>query len=202
MVAPCPAFAYHLIITAYGFWLPNDPRGSWSQWVRAWQLLRFGPATRTNERRSVARRPHDRARRLEAKEYLARPAVEFSGGQALAVAHGFASYVRRAGVVIYACSILPTHCHLVIARHRYSIEQVSNLLKGAASTALLNEGLHPFASFPYADRTLPTPWARGKWDRFLGSKEDVARSIEYTHGNPEKERKPRQTWSFVTPHVG
>ena len=26
----------HVIITAYGFWLPNDPRGSWSDFVGAW----------------------------------------------------------------------------------------------------------------------------------------------------------------------
>lgn len=26
---------YHLIMTAYGFWLPNDPRGSWSEFVGA-----------------------------------------------------------------------------------------------------------------------------------------------------------------------
>ena len=35
--------AYHLIITTYGFWLPTDPRGSWSDFVRAWELFRFGP---------------------------------------------------------------------------------------------------------------------------------------------------------------
>ena len=39
-----PVLAYHLILTAYGFWLPNDPRGSWSDFVRAWELRRFGPA--------------------------------------------------------------------------------------------------------------------------------------------------------------
>ena len=58
---------YHLIITAYGFWLPNDPRGSWSDFVGAWELLRFGPATKTDSRQSVASRPHDHQRRLEAK---------------------------------------------------------------------------------------------------------------------------------------
>jgi hypothetical protein len=34
--------AAHIIFTAYGFWLPNDPRGSWSEWVAAWELFRFG----------------------------------------------------------------------------------------------------------------------------------------------------------------
>ena len=32
---------YHLILPMYGFWLPNDPRGSWSDYVRSWELARF-----------------------------------------------------------------------------------------------------------------------------------------------------------------
>ena len=34
--------AYHAIFTAYGFWLPNDPRGSWSSYVRSWELFLAG----------------------------------------------------------------------------------------------------------------------------------------------------------------
>jgi hypothetical protein len=52
--------AYHIIFSAYGFWLPNDPRGSWSDFIRSWELFRFGPATKTTARRSVAHREHDR----------------------------------------------------------------------------------------------------------------------------------------------
>ena len=44
---------YHLILTMYGFWLPNDPRGSWSEFVRQWELLRFGRANKTMDRRSL-----------------------------------------------------------------------------------------------------------------------------------------------------
>ena len=41
--------AYHLILTCYGFWLPNDPRGSWSDFVRSIELHRVGgPATKIN----------------------------------------------------------------------------------------------------------------------------------------------------------
>jgi hypothetical protein len=54
-----PVRAYHAIITAYGFWLPNDPRGSWSDYVRQWELLVWGEATKVTTRRSVAGRPHD-----------------------------------------------------------------------------------------------------------------------------------------------
>ena len=45
--------AYHVIWGAYGFWLPNDPRGSWSDFVASWELLRFGKATGGLERRDV-----------------------------------------------------------------------------------------------------------------------------------------------------
>ena len=58
---------YHVIFGAYGFWLPNDPRGSWSDFVGSWELLRYGPATKTTERQSVAHREHDRGVRLAAK---------------------------------------------------------------------------------------------------------------------------------------
>src|SRR5438874_9310157 len=64
---------YHVIFGAYGFWLPNDPRGSWSDFVGSWELFRYGQATKTNETHSVARRPHDIRRRLDAKESLKYP---------------------------------------------------------------------------------------------------------------------------------
>jgi hypothetical protein len=30
---------FHVIFSADGFWLPNDPRGSWSEFVRRWERL-------------------------------------------------------------------------------------------------------------------------------------------------------------------
>ncbi len=79
---------YHVIFGAYGFWLPNDPRGSWSDFVESWDLFRYGPATTTTETRSLAMAPHDRALRMQAKEALKYPAVQFTGLQALAIGPG------------------------------------------------------------------------------------------------------------------
>src|SRR5262249_28158145 len=108
--------AYHVIFGAYGFWLPNDPRGSWSDFVASWELFRYGPATKTTPRHSLAKVPHNRAARLAAKEQLKYPAVQFTGQQALAVAHGFEKASAESGYVLYACAILPEHVHLVIGR--------------------------------------------------------------------------------------
>jgi hypothetical protein len=69
---------YHVIFSAYGFWLPNDPRGSWS-FVASWELFRFGAASKTDERRSLAKRPYCRKSRFQAKEALKYPEVHFTG---------------------------------------------------------------------------------------------------------------------------
>jgi REP element-mobilizing transposase RayT len=189
--------AYHLIVTTYGFWLPNDPRGSWSDFVRAWELQRFGPATKTRERRSLARDPHNLWLRLEAKKHLARRAVEFTGMQARAVARGFADYASRSECDVIACAIMPCHAHLVVGRHKYAIEQVANLLKGAATTQLKVASMHPFLNSPYRDGSLPTPWTRKSWSSFLDCDEDIARAVRYVEENPIKEGKRKQEWSFV-----
>jgi len=190
----------HLIISAYGFWLPNDPRGSWSEFIGAWELLRFGWATKVETHRSVAHVPHDRRTRLAAKKVLKYPEVRFNGVQARAIGRGFAARATESNIAIWACAILPDHAHLVIAHHRYKVEQVSNLLKGAATLRLAEEGVHPLAATPRRDGRLPTPWGRGEWKVFLFTPTDVRRAVAYVESNPAREGLPRQRWKFVRPY--
>ncbi len=192
---------YHVIFSAYGFWLPNDPRGSWSDFVGAWDLfLAGGKATKTDETRSVAQRPHDRERRLATKGSLARTPVKFTGLQARAIGNGFAEYVAKSGVPVWACSILPEHVHLVTGRFRMDIENVVIQLKGAATRKLLEEGLHPFAGIALPGKRPPRCWSRGEWSVFLEEPADIARSIRYVEKNPVKDGKSQQSWSFVAPY--
>ncbi len=196
--------AYHLILATHGFWLPNDPRGSWSTVVRAPHLRKFGkfgPATTTDERRSLARVPHDRALRKRAKQAMIYPEVILTGHQALSVGNGFAEQVRKSGYVVLACSILPCHTHLVVRRHRYPIEQVERLLRQAATLQLLRDGRHPFAQLRSNKGRLPSVWAQDFWKVFLFNDEDILREIRYVENNPLKEGKRKQRWSFVTAFV-
>ncbi len=153
---------YHLIITPYGFWLPNDPRGSWSDFVGAWELLRFGHATKTKSRQSLASIQHDIHIRLAAKKELKYPEVHFTGIQARMIGDGFAEFIQHSKLKIWACSILPEHAHLVIARHCYKVEQIANLLKGAATRALIKAKVHPFENNPTKSGRLPKTWAQGQ----------------------------------------
>jgi len=102
---------YHLIMTAYGFWLPNDPRGSWSDFVGAWELYKFGPATTTNEKRSLAHDPHDIQRRLAAKRALKYPPVRLDDAQRQCIADGFGIAISEGGYHVPACCIGHDHAH-------------------------------------------------------------------------------------------
>src|SRR5258708_31824557 len=97
---------HHIIFTAYGFWLPNDPRGSWSDFVASWDLFRYGEATKTDERRSVAHKPHDRKLREEAKAALKYPPVMFDNVQIQTIGDGISESARKGDLTVWACAIL------------------------------------------------------------------------------------------------
>ncbi len=190
--------AYHLIITAYGFWLPNDPRGSWSDFVGAWELRRFGPATKTSSHRSLAARPHDVTLRLAAKKALKYPDVHFSAEQIQTLARAFGEWTSHNGVTLWACAVLPEHAHFVVARHRYKAEQIANLLKGESTRALVAAGQHPLAALVPPGHRPPKVSAQNQWTVFLDAPADIRRAIRYVENNPTKEGQSRQQWPWVT----
>ena len=183
------AIAYHIIFSCYGFWLPNDPRGSWSDFVGKWELFKFGgPAKKPETSGSVAGVPHDHAVRIKAKRLLNYPPVILTGKQALSTARGLEMAVQESDYSIYACSILPEHVHVVIGLHRKSAGQIVGHLKARAG------------KFIRMDCGWPTErpvWTEGYWTAYLDNPEDVFRAISYVEANPVKEGKQAQHWEFV-----
>jgi REP element-mobilizing transposase RayT len=194
-------YASHVIFCAYGFWLPNDPRGSWSDFVGSWELYRYGTATKIDTRESLAAAKHNRNERLAAKTALKYPAVSFSDAQVAAIAAGFAESLAKGNVTCWACSILAEHVHMVLARHQSKVETVVNFLKGAATRKLISAGLHPFGAYQDADGAVPRCWAENQWKVFLDGRTDIERAIPYVENNPQKEGRPRQRWPFVQQFV-
>ncbi|RIK77448.1 MAG: hypothetical protein DCC67_12635 [Planctomycetota bacterium] len=177
--------AFHSIFTAYGFWLPNEPRGSWSDYVGAWELRNFGPATKVSTRRSIAARPYDRALKARMQSALQFEPVRFSGEQAREIVRGFAD----SPYVLHACAVLPEHVHLVIAHTDRDIRTVVGHLKSSATKALREHGW-------FLDHT---PWADHGWNVYLNTPADVDRAIAYVENNPVREGKRRQQWRCVVP---
>ncbi|MEO0474520.1 MAG: transposase [Planctomycetota bacterium] len=193
--------AYHLVLTCYGFWLPNDPRGSWSDVVRSFDLYRVGgEATRVHTKASLAHEPHDHGKRRQAKTALSRPAVVFDGEQARAVAQGFADYVTLNDRRVFACAVMPDHVHLVVERCEHTIEKVAEQLKARAAMFLNQQGLHPCEVGPNGKRS--TPWARGCWSVFLKTDASIQRAIEYVEQNPVVAGYKPQRYSWVSAFKG
>lgn len=192
---------YHFIFSAYGFWLPNDPRGSWSRVVREFDLRRFGPATKVITTHSLATKPHDQTLRLAAKEALRYKPVRFTGEQARAIARGFAIAATEGEYAIHALAILPDHVHLVMARHGKHIDTIAAHLKSKATRHMTIEGVHPLAKYASPAGRIPTPWSRNAWCPFIDSEEYMRQAIRYVERNPIKAGLPRQRWSCVAAYV-
>ena len=194
---------YHLIMPTYGFWLPNDPRGSWSETVRKWELLTYGKSTMSCDRRKLEQLSENELQRREAaRGSLRYPAVSLSADQIDIVAAGFAEQVQKSNYTIWACAILPEHTHLIVARHQYACEQITNLLKGAATRILIAASSHPLAEYTTPSGKLPHLWAEHQWIVFLDDEPSIENAISYVQRNPMKEGMANQDWEFVTPFGG
>ena len=190
------AIAYHLVFGCYGFWLPNDPRGSWSQYIGSRKLLDFGAATKVDTRHSLAGRKHDNDFRFQAKESLKYPPVKIDGHQALAVVRGIEAAKLQSKYQIFALCVMPDHVHTVIAMHDNEPKQIMSHFKSKATQRLTEENRHPMAQYPGK----PTPWGRGGWCVFLDKEDDVKRALDYVEQNPIKEGLRRQTLQVVEPY--
>jgi len=180
--------AYHLIWVAYGWWLPNDLRGSTSHRIASDVIGELGELHYGRKRVQPAFRDI-RAFYERAKDALKFPLLTFAPAELDAIAQAFADVVRLHRYTCYACAILPDHVHLVIRKHRHLAEEMIANFQGASRRAVL--GLdrrgqnHPV-------------WGGPGWKVFLDSTEDVWRTIPYVEQNPTKARLPRQHFPFVT----
>ena len=184
--------AYHLIWTAYGTWLPNDPRGSGSRsvvasWLAPLGAVHFGRKA-VQPRRSIVQDFYGRASGL-----LQQPVIRFDAAQREVIAAAFAEVVRATPYMCYACAVMPDHVHLVIRKHRRNAEEMIDDLQCASRSRLSAESLIP---------PVHPAWTNGGWKRYLDTPERIRRTVQYVEGNPAKEGLAPQTWPFVDAYDG
>jgi REP element-mobilizing transposase RayT len=182
--------AYHLIWTAYGWWLPTDPRGSMSSWVSLDVLKQIGELH--FGRKKVQPKSWQIKQYLRATEDLLRfPRLTFTIEQRACIARAFAKVIADFKYTCYACAVMPDHIHLVLRKHRDSYElMVANFQR--ESHLLLRNERHFSFEYPI--------WGGHGWSVFLDCPDDIWRTIPYVDDNPMKVGLPRQTYEFVTPY--
>lgn len=183
------ALAVHIILTGYGHWLPNDPRGSMSDEVTSPLLADLGDVHRG---RRVIQPPQQEVRQLYklASTRLLHPTIWFDESMRHAIGGAIGQFVEQRTYTCWACSILRNHLHIVIRTHRDRATTMTEVLIHATRRRLHEQGMietsHPV-------------WGMRPYRVFVISVDQLRRCIRYVEANPAKERLAVQQWSFVSP---
>jgi len=184
--------AYHLVWTAYGWWLPNDPRGSMSQFIASDIIAELGELHYGRKRIQPAsrdiRRFYERAAGV-----LKFPLLRFTDREVEAIGRAFEEVIRARPYTCYACAIMPDHVHLLIRKHRDLAETMIEDFQAASRAAVIDVG----------DRHFDHPvWGGPGWKVYEDTPDDIRRTVRYVDDNPIKARLPRQVWPFVSVYDG
>lgn len=183
---------YHLIWTAYGWWLPNDPRGSMSREIRCAAIADLGELhygrKKIQPAGKLVREFYEAARSVLKHSLLA-----ISDEDARAIGEALAETIRQRNYTCYGCAVMSDHVHLLIRKHRDLAETMIEHLQEASREAVLALGRrapdHPV-------------WGGPGWKVHLDSLEDMWRVVKYIRDNPLKVGRPAQCWPFVTQYDG
>ena len=184
--------AHHLVWTAYGWWLPNDPRGSMSNFVSSDVIFELGNLHHGRKNiQPVSRDIREFYETASAK--LKFPLLTFDTRDFPAVARAFGKVIERERYTCYGCAIMPDHVHLLIRKHKHLAEEMIAHLQQASRDELVQSAIrsdvHPV-------------WGGCGWKVFLDTPDDIRRTINYIAQNPVKIGLPIQKWEFVVEYDG
>lgn len=184
--------AYHLMWTAYGFWLPNDPRGSTSRTTASDLIAELGEL-HFGRRKIQPSSGVIREFRQRAREVLKFPMLRITSEDFQIVAEGLAQAITKHRYTCYACAVMPDHVHVLIRKHKHLAEEMIQNLQQASRLRLSSSGA----------RDIDHPvWTQGGCKVFLDHPDVVRRTIRYIEENPLKWNLPRQCWAFVKEYDG
>jgi REP element-mobilizing transposase RayT len=184
--------AHDLIWTAYGWWLPNDPRGSSSHEIRVERIAELGELH--HGRKTVQPYPAEIRQFYEqAGVALKHELLTFNTAETTTLATSFGEAVRKSRYTCYSCAIMPDHIHMLIRRHRdpaeTMIENFQNVSRLAILGAKRRADNHPV-------------WGGPGWKVFLNTRADIERVDHYIRMNPLKAGLPAQNWAFCKKYDG
>ncbi len=179
--------AYHLIWTAYGWWLPNDLRGSASHTIRNDLIAELGKIYHGRKQiqpsGNLIRDFYDSVR-----DKLKYPLVVFEPRDVDIIPRAFVSVIQQMTYTCYACAIMQDHVHLLIRKHKHTAEEMIANFQRESHLLLRAKGA--------IDLEHPV-WGGPGWKVFLDEPADIWRTIDYVRDNPLGIGEPIQVWPFV-----
>ena len=170
--------AHHLIWTAYGYWLPNDPRGSMSKTIASEVIAELG------ELHYGRKKVQPSAREIQAfhnqsRSMLKHALLDFQSNDFPVIAEALSETICENNYTCYACAIMPDHVHILIRKHKHQAEDMLDNFQQTSRLRLRNVGLRS------ADHPV---WGGPGWKVFLDTPTDIRRTIRYIETNPVKWR--------------
>lgn len=181
--------AHHLILTGYGHWLPNDPRGSMSLKTYAPQLAQLAEAHFGRKDHQPSREELRNFYRVAAG-HLSHGVLWFDDAERQVIAHALGKVIEAAALTCYACVVLSNHVHLLVRKHKLKGEQMSSRFKATARDALRQANLAPEDHLVFSADCC---------DMYKSTPEQVRRCIGYVHDNFQKHRIVPVRYDFVQP---
>src|SRR5882724_1942840 len=132
--------AYHIMWTLYGWWLPNDPRGSTSRTIRNDLITELGDVHFGRKRIQPAGKDI-RTFYDQAAAVLKHPLLSFAPDEFSIVADAVGDAIGSCKYTCYACAIMPDHVHLLIRKHRDLAEQMIEKIQALSRKRLVEVGL-------------------------------------------------------------
>jgi len=130
---------FHLIWTAYGWWLPNDPRGSSSYEIRVEKIAELGEL---HHGRKAVQPPGREIKQFyhRAQDILKHPLLILEDPEIDLVAESFSQIIQESRYTCYACAIMPDHVHVLLRKHRDHAENMISKLQEASRQKLIQAG--------------------------------------------------------------
>jgi hypothetical protein len=181
--------AAHLVLTGYGHWLGNDPRGSGSTEIRKDELKQLGEI-HEGRKRVQPPRAELKAFYRAAEPLLEHTVIWFDERMRAVIADATGRIARERGYTLWAFASLRNHAHALPRTHRDRAEEIWQNLANATRDALRDAGLvakdHPV-------------WSHRAYKVFKYTGAQVDDCVGYIEDNPQKEELPPQHWDFVVP---
>ena len=182
--------ASHVVFSAYGFWLPNDPRGSLSRELRVEELGELGEI-HCGRKPVQPRKPELQRFHREAQKILKYPVIWFDPPLRERIARAFGELIRREKLTCYACAVLNNHAHLLIRRHKLRAQEMIPLLRDHSRSA--SHDLIP-PSHPL--------WSLDPYMAYKDNPHAVRSAIDYICSNYAKHNLPPPEFDFVVGYDG
>jgi REP element-mobilizing transposase RayT len=168
---------FHLIWTAYGWWLPNEPRGSSSHEIRVERIADLGEL---HYGRKLIQPPSRELRAFytQARQVLKHPLLIFEEEERRIISDSFRKVIAAQRYTCFACAIMPDHVHAVIRKPKHHAETMIENLEAASREALVAAGR----------RAVQHPvWGGPGWKVFLNTQEDIRAASGTSRRIPAKE---------------